>query len=57
MPATAPHALAAVRNLALGILRLVNVTKILATLQQHAADHTKKTRLLAETTDPQAMIN
>lgn len=45
------------RNLALGILRLANVTKILATLQQRAADHTKTLQLPARATDPQTMIN
>jgi len=51
------HALAALRNLALGILRLAGVTKIRATLQQHAADHSKITRLLSQVTHPQSMIN
>jgi predicted transposase YbfD/YdcC len=51
------HALAAIRNLALGILRLAHVTKIRATLQQHATDRTKITRLLTQVTNPQPMIN
>lgn len=54
---TGAHALAALRNLALGILRLASVTKIRATLQQHATDRTRITRLLDQVTSPQSMIN
>lgn len=51
------HALAALRNLALGILRLASVTKILATLQQYACDRTKITRMLTKIAGPHIMIN
>lgn len=55
--ANSAHAMAALRNLALGILRLSGTTRIQATLQKHAADHTKITQLLAQITNPDAKIN